>query len=256
KGKIFFKGRDLLTLNRREIKRIRGNRIAMIFQEPMTSLNPVYTTGFQIEEVLKKHRGMKKKEAREMAIQMLDRVGIPEPAARARDYPHQMSGGMMQRVMIAMALSCEPELLIADEPTTALDVTIQAQILDLLNKLKEEIGTTILLITHDLGVVAETAKSVMVMYAGKSVEMTSARELFTRPLHPYTVGLFESLPKLGKARVRLKPIGGSVPSLINLPPGCAFQDRCFKVKEDCKKHAPPWTEHTGGHWIRCWHPME
>ncbi|MBU2643529.1 ABC transporter ATP-binding protein [bacterium] len=256
KGKIFFKGQDLLTLNRREIKRIRGNRIAMIFQEPMTSLNPVYTTGFQIEEVLKKHRGMKKKEAREMAIQMLDRVGIPEPAARARDYPHQMSGGMMQRVMIAMALSCEPELLIADEPTTALDVTIQAQILDLLNKLKEEIGTTILLITHDLGVVAETAKSVMVMYAGKSVEMTSARELFTRPLHPYTVGLFESLPKLGKARVRLKPIGGSVPSLINLPPGCAFQDRCFKVKEDCKTHAPPWTEHTGGHWIRCWHPME
>jgi peptide/nickel transport system ATP-binding protein/oligopeptide transport system ATP-binding protein len=255
-GKILFQDRDLLTLSQKEIRRIRGNRIAMIFQEPMSSLNPVYTTGYQIEEVLKKHRGLKPKAARETAIRMLDKVGIPEPAIRAKDYPHQMSGGMMQRVMIAMALSCQPDLLIADEPTTALDVTIQAQILELLNKLKEEIGTSILLITHDLGVVAETAKSVMVMYAGKAVEKATVRELFNRPLHPYTVGLFNSLPKLGKTRVRLQPIGGTVPSLINLPIGCAFQDRCFKVKPDCRKTAPPWTETTNGHWLRCWHPME
>ncbi len=255
-GKILFQGKDLLTLGRKEIKRIRGNQIAMIFQEPMTSLNPVYTTGFQIEEVLKKHRGMNKKEAREIAIEMLDKVGIPEPSARARDYPHQMSGGMMQRVMIAMALSCHPELMIADEPTTALDVTIQAQILDLLNKLKEEIGTSILLITHDLGVVAETAKTVYVMYAGKVVERADVRELFTRPLHPYTLGLFESLPKTGKADVRLQPIRGTVPSLINLPEGCAFQDRCFKVKDECRNQVPPWKEQHNGHGFRCWFPTE
>jgi oligopeptide/dipeptide ABC transporter ATP-binding protein len=255
-GKIFFQGRDLLTLDQKEIIKIRGNRIAMIFQEPMSSLNPVFTVGFQIEEVLRKHRGMNKKEAREMAIHMLDRVGIPEPKARSRNYPHQMSGGMMQRVMIAMALSCEPELLIADEPTTALDVTIQAQILDLLNKLQEETGASILLITHDLGVVAEMARRVMVMYAGKAVEKATAGELFGKPLHPYTVGLFNSLPKIGKSRERLKPIPGNVPSLINLPPGCPLQDRCFKVEDNCRSLEPPWTEHSGGHWVRCWHPME
>jgi peptide/nickel transport system ATP-binding protein/oligopeptide transport system ATP-binding protein len=255
-GKIFFQGRDLLTLNQKEIIKIRGDRIAMIFQEPMSSLNPVFTVGFQIEEVLRKHRRMNKKEAREMAVHMLDRVGIPEPEVRSRNYPHQMSGGMMQRVMIAMALSCEPELLIADEPTTALDVTIQAQILDLLNKLQEETGASILLITHDLGVVAEMARHVMVMYAGKAVERAAAGELFGKPLHPYTVGLFDSLPKIGRSRERLKPIPGNVPSLINLPPGCPLQDRCIKAEDDCRGLEPPWTEHSGGHWVRCWHPME
>jgi peptide/nickel transport system ATP-binding protein/oligopeptide transport system ATP-binding protein len=255
-GTILFQNQDLLKVKEDEIRRIRGNQISMIFQEPMTSLNPVYTVGFQIQEVLRKHRNMNKKRARTAAVEMLSLVGIPEPHTRIDDYPHQLSGGMRQRVMIAMALSCHPELVIADEPTTALDVTIQAQILDLINTLKQEIGMSVLLITHDLGVVAETAQKVAVMYAGKIIEQAGVKELFAHPLHPYTLGLFESLPQIGGSQGRLKPIPGVVPNLINLPVGCSFQDRCFKVQENCRREAPPWEEYTPGHWLRCWHPVE
>ncbi|GAK58144.1 oligopeptide/dipeptide ABC transporter, ATPase subunit [Candidatus Vecturithrix granuli] len=254
-GKVLFHQQDLLQVSETEIRKIRGDRISMIFQEPMTSLNPVYTIGFQIQEVLRKHRKMTKKQAREAALDMLNLVGIPEPKARIDDYPHQLSGGMRQRVMIAMALSCHPELIIADEPTTALDVTIQAQILDLMNSLKKEIGMAVLLITHDLGVVAETAQYVAVMYAGKIVEQAPVKSLFAEPLHPYTVGLFDSLPQIGGSQGRLKPIPGVVPSLIDLPPGCAFQARCFRAQIDCQQ-TPPWIAYQPGHWFRCWHPME
>ena len=254
-GKILFHNQDLLQASEEKIRKIRGDRISMIFQEPMTSLNPVYTVGFQIQEVLRKHRHKTKKQAREAAIDMLNLVGIPEPTARIDDYPHQLSGGMRQRVMIAMALSCHPELIIADEPTTSLDVTIQAQILDLMNSLKKEIGMAVLLITHDLGVVAETAQYVAVMYAGKIVEQAPVKQLFAHPLHPYTVGLFESLPQIGGSQGRLRPIPGVVPSPLDLPPGCAFQARCFRAKKDCQQ-TPPWIAHQPGHWFRCWHPVE
>jgi oligopeptide/dipeptide ABC transporter ATP-binding protein len=251
-GEILFEERDLVRMSPSRMRRIRGNEISMIFQEPMTSLNPVYTVGFQIEEVIRKHRGMGKKEARSEAVNMLGLVGIPEPGSRLDDYPHQMSGGMRQRVMIAMALSCHPKIMIADEPTTALDVTIQAQILELIARLKEEIGMSVLLITHDLGVVAEICQRVAVMYAGKMVESADVGELFSRPSHPYTVGLFNSLPKLGG---ELHPIPGVVPSPLHLPRGCAFRDRCSGEQAGCAE-APPWREIRPGHRVRCWESVE
>jgi len=254
-GRILFDGKDLATVGPAEIRRIRGNRISMIFQEPMTSLNPVYTIGFQIEEVLRKHRGMSRAEARAEAARTLGLVGMPEPAARLDDYPHQFSGGMRQRAMIAMALACRPALMIADEPTTALDVTIQAQILDLIARLKQEFGMSVLLITHDLGVVAEICRNVAVMYAGKVVESAGVDELFSRPAHPYTVGLFNSLPRVGGRSGGLKPIPGVVPSLAGLPPGCVFQDRCFRRHAACGEE-PPWCEIAPGHHARCWKPLE
>jgi len=254
-GRILFDGRDLATLSEAEIRKIRGNRISMIFQEPMTSLNPVYTIGFQIEEVLRRHRGMQRAAARAEAARVLGLVGMPEPAARLDDYPHQLSGGMRQRAMIAMALACQPALMIADEPTTALDVTIQAQILDLIARLKQETGMSVLLITHDLGVVAEICRKVAVMYAGKVVESAEVGELFARPAHPYTVGLFNSLPHVGGRGGVLKPIPGVVPSLVNLLPGCAFQERCFRRHDACRKE-PPWRDIAPGHHARCWAPLE
>jgi oligopeptide/dipeptide ABC transporter ATP-binding protein len=253
-GQILFNGRDLVQVSTAEMRRIRGNDISMIFQEPMTSLNPVYPVGYQIQEVLRKHRRMKKRAARDEASRVLGLVGIPEPRARLDDYPHQMSGGMRQRIMIAMALSCHPQIMIADEPTTALDVTIQAQILDLIGRLKEEIGMAVLLITHDLGVVAEICRQVVVMYAGKLVESAGVGELFAHPAHPYTVGLFESLPKIGGRQGVLRSIPGMVPSLLNLPPGCAFQDRCFNASGECRQD-PLWREVAPGHRIRCWNPV-
>ncbi|MFU8768167.1 MAG: ABC transporter ATP-binding protein [Desulfotignum sp.] len=253
-GQILFKGQDLVTAPLSVIRNIRGNQISMIFQEPMTSLNPVYNVGFQIMEPLKKHRGMKTAAARQEAAGLLDLVGIPEPFARLDDYPHQFSGGMRQRVMIAMALACRPDLMIADEPTTALDVTIQAQILELMKQLQKEIGMAIMLITHDLGVVAETCHRVVVMYAGKMVESADVTMLFTRPAHPYTRGLFDSLPRRG-CTGPLPTIRGAVPSLLNLPPGCTFQDRCDIAESRCRQ-APPWQEVTEGHGVRCWHPLE
>ena len=252
-GEIFFKGRDLVRVKRAEMSRIRGNEISMIFQEPMTSLNPVYTTGFQIMEPLRKHRGMGKTQARKEAIQLLDLVGIPEPDSRVDDYPHQLSGGMRQRVMIAMALACHPALMIADEPTTALDVTIQAQILELMKHLQTEIGMALMLITHDLGVVAETCHRVAVMYTGKIVETAPVDMLFANPAHPYTRGLFESLPKPGSEHT-LIAIPGAVPSLMNLPRGCAFQDRCRFGDEQCLEE-PPWKEVRSGHMALCWRPL-
>jgi oligopeptide/dipeptide ABC transporter ATP-binding protein len=254
-GQILFNGRDLVQVSPADMRRIRGNDISMIFQEPMTSLNPVYPVGFQIQEVLRKHRRMKKRAARDEASRVLGLVGIPEPRARLDDYPHQMSGGMRQRIMIAMALSCHPQIMVADEPTTALDVTIQAQILDLIGRLKEEIGMAVLLITHDLGVVAEICRRVVVMYAGKLAESADVGELFAHPAHPYTVGLFESLPKIGGRQGVLRPIPGVVPSLLDLPPGCAFQDRCFNAGSECRQD-PLWREVRPNHWIRCWNPVE
>ncbi|MBC7358631.1 MAG: ABC transporter ATP-binding protein [Desulfacinum sp.] len=255
-GRILYDGVDLVSLPESAMRRIRGNEISMIFQEPMTSLNPVYTVGFQIREVLKKHRGLEKDEARREAVRMLSLVGIPDPESRVDDYPHQMSGGMRQRAMIAMALACRPRILIADEPTTALDVTIQAQILDLMGRLKEEFGMAVLLITHDLGVVAETCRRVVVMYAGKAVEEADVEELFDVPSHPYTVGLFASLPRIGGKRGKLTPIPGTVPSLDRLPPGCAFQERCPRAEGPCLQEPPPWTAVSEGHRVRCWHPVE
>jgi oligopeptide/dipeptide ABC transporter ATP-binding protein len=254
-GQIFFKGKDLTALPEARMRRIRGNEISMIFQEPMTSLNPVYTVGFQIVEAVRRHRHMDRRAAREEAVRMLSLVGIPEPAARVDDYPHQLSGGMRQRVMIAMALSCRPAVMIADEPTTALDVTIQAQILELMNRLKAEIGMAVMFITHDLGVVAETCQRVAVMYTGRIVETSDVRTLFHRPAHPYTVGLFQSLPQIGGRQGRLRPIPGAVPSLLRLPAGCAFQKRCFRSDDQCCQD-PPWTAVGPEHWVRCWHPME
>jgi oligopeptide/dipeptide ABC transporter ATP-binding protein len=253
-GRILFDGKDLAKVGEAEIRRIRGNRISMIFQEPMTSLNPVYTIGYQIEEVLRRHRGMNRAESRAEAARTLGLVGMPEPEARLDDYPHQFSGGMRQRSMIAMALACRPALMIADEPTTALDVTIQAQILDLIARLKQEFGMSVLLITHDLGVVAEICRKVTVMYAGKAVESAGVDALFNRPAHPYTVGLFNSLPRVGGRAGVLKPIPGAVPSLANLPPGCAFQDRCFQRHEACREE-PPWQPIAAGHHARCWKPL-
>ena len=255
-GEILFKGRNLLELTEDEMRKIRGNRISMIFQEPMTSLNPVFTVGNQIQETLMLHHGLSKKESHEKSIEMLKLVNIPSPERAVGRYPHELSGGMRQRVMIAMALACNPEILIADEPTTALDVTIQAQILDLMNKLKEELGMAIILITHNLGVIAETVKRVIVMYAGKIVEEAKTKTLFENPQHPYTVGLLKSIPILGdkirRGKVRLNEIAGVVPSLYELPPGCKFSTRCPSVMDICREKEPGLKEIEAGHFSSCW----
>ncbi|BDG61252.1 ABC transporter ATP-binding protein [Caldinitratiruptor microaerophilus] len=238
-GEILFEGRDLLKLSEAEMRRIRGNEISMIFQEPMTSLNPVFTVGDQIAEAIMLHQGLSRRDAMARAVEMLRHVGIPAPEKRVRDYPHQMSGGMRQRVMIAMALSCNPKLLIADEPTTALDVTIQAQILDLMRRLKAELGMAILLITHDLGVVAEMAERVVVMYAGKVVEEGDVYSIFRNPLHPYTEGLLRSIPRLDETRERLHVIEGVVPNPMHMPKGCRFHPRCPYATDTCREVEPP-----------------
>lgn len=248
-GKILFEGKNLLDLTEDQMRGVRGNRIALIPQDPMTSLNPVYTVGAQIMEAVLLHQKCSKEEARRKAIDVLSRVRIPEAASRVDEYPHQFSGGMRQRVMIAMALACEPELLIADEPTTALDVTVQAQILDLLRDIQKEKGTAIVLITHDLGVVAEMCDTVAVMYAGSVVEYATVEELFRNPRHPYTVGLMNSLPKPGADR--LIPIDGQPPSLVNLPSGCRFANRCPLKESRCEEAVPPLEEKTKGHVARC-----
>ena len=250
-GEILFNGEDLLKKNHKEMEKIRGDRISMIFQEPMTSLNPVYRIKDQIMENILTHEKVSKEEAYKRAVKMLELVGIPDPEKRAHDYPHQMSGGMRQRVMIAMALSCHPELLIADEPTTALDVTIQAQILDLINRLRNELGMAVLLITHDLGVVAETADRVVVMYCGRVVEQASVMQLFTKPLHPYTRGLMDSIPRLDEDRERLYMIKGIVPDPTNLPKGCPFADRCDHSMNKCREHMPKLVEKEEGSQDRC-----
>ena len=250
-GQILFDGQDLLSLSESEMRKVRGNKISMIFQEPMTSLNPVYTIGYQVGEVFTIHKGATRKQAREMSIEMLRQVKIPSPEKRVDEYPHQLSGGMRQRVMIAMALACRPQLLIADEPTTALDVTIQAQIIHLMNELQQEIGMSTMLITHDLGVVAETCDDVAVMYAGRIVEKTTARELFSNPKHPYTLGLLDSIPKLGHKQDRLKTIPGLVPSIGNYPTGCRFQERCPFADDQCKQNDPQLKNVSAGHQVAC-----
>lgn len=251
-GRILFQGEDLVQKSGAEMRAIRGNSIAMIFQDPMTSLNPVLTIGEQITENIKLHQGLGKKEAWAKAVQMLMKVGIPDAVQRAKAYPHQFSGGMRQRAMIAMALSCNPKLLIADEPTTALDVTIQAQILDLMRQLKEEFHTSIMLITHDLGVVAELCDQVLVMYAGRPVEFAGLHSLFTQPRHPYTWGLLRSIPRLDEeTKRRLEPIVGQPPDLRNLPAGCRFAGRCPKVTERCWAEVPELRALTPGHKVAC-----
>ncbi len=259
-GEIRLAGRDLLKISEEEMRAVRGNEISMIFQEPMTSLNPVITIGKQIAEALILHRNLDRKAAMNRAIEMLDLVRIPEPAQRAREYPHQLSGGMRQRAMIAMALACNPKVLIADEPTTALDVTIQAQILELIVELQREFSAAVILITHDLGVVAETAHRVIVMYAGRKVEEAEVGELFSRPMHPYTVGLMASIPRLDLMRGeaerstdRLQEIPGIVPPLFDLPSGCAFAPRCSRADDRCRRERPAYEEKRTGHWAACWH---
>ncbi|MGW8114363.1 ABC transporter ATP-binding protein [Caproicibacterium sp. NSD3] len=250
-GEIIYNGQDLLKLSQKEMQKIRGDKISMIFQEPMTSLNPVYRVGDQITESILTHMKISKEEAKKRAIKMLETVGIPSPADRFNDYPHQMSGGMRQRVMIAMALSCDPELLIADEPTTALDVTIQAQILDLLKQMRDKFHMAVLLITHDLGVVAETADRVLVMYCGQVVEEADVKELFEKPLHPYTLGLLKSIPRLeDESKEPLYMIKGMVPNPLHMPSGCPFSDRCERCMERCRKEMPELQE-MNGHKVRC-----
>ncbi len=252
-GEVTFNGQDLLALDDSEMRRIRGKDMAMIFQEPMTSLNPVLTIGKQLTEALMLHLGMDQNAANDRAGELLEMVGIPEGAGRLGDYPHQFSGGMRQRVMIAMALSCDPKMLIADEPTTALDVTIQAQILELVKKLGEETGTAVLIITHNLGVVARYADRVNVMYAGKIIERGTAREIYTNPRHPYTIGLLNSVPRLDEPRKeQLAPIEGSPPDLIGLPIGCAFRPRCKYAIDRCAVEYPPLLEVAEGHTAACW----
>ena len=253
-GRVELEGQNLLELGEEPMRAVRGGRISMIFQEPMSSLNPVFTCGSQIVEAIRLHRGLGGGAARRQAVEMLHKVGIPDAAQRFGEYPHQLSGGMRQRVMIAMALSCGPQLLIADEPTTALDVTIQAQILDLLRQLQQREALSILLITHDLAVVAETADEVGVMYASKMVELADAAELFTRPLHPYTQGLFRSLPRLGATQTRLEAIGGNVPNPLAFPTGCKFHPRCPTGRNLARCHSaePALREVRPGHWSACW----
>jgi peptide/nickel transport system ATP-binding protein len=253
-GSVMWQGRDLVSLGIDEMRRIRGKEIAIVFQEPMTSLNPVYTVGDQIAEVIRQHENLNRRDAMDRAIEMLRLVNIPTPERRVRDYPHQFSGGMRQRVMIAMALSCDPKLLIADEPTTALDVTIQAQILDLLGEMKSRFGMAIMLITHAMGVVAETAQRVVVMYAGKVVEEAPVDRLFANPLHPYTQGLIRSIPRIDSSagkKQRLEAIGGMVPSLIDPPPGCRFAPRCKFAQPECIAEVPEPREVEPGHKVAC-----
>ena len=251
-GRILFKGDDVVAMSDAKVRRLRGDRIAMIFQDPMTSLNPVYRVGHQVGESLILHKGMKRREAFERTVELLDMVGIPRPRERARDYPHQFSGGMRQRAMIAMALACDPDILIADEPTTALDVTIQAQILELMIKMQERTGAAIIMITHDLGVVADMADRVMVMYAGRQVEYGTAEEVFYRPKHPYTWGLLASLPRhdVGE-KGTLSPISGQPPSLIHVPPGCAFHPRCPHARVVCREQTPGLVDVGEGHVSAC-----
>jgi len=251
-GEIIFDGKNIVNYSESEMRKLRGNSMSMIFQEPMTSLNPVFTIGNQISEVFQIHQGLSKKEALKQSIEMLDLVKIPAPEKRVHEYPHQLSGGMRQRVMIAMALACKPKLLIADEPTTALDVTIQAQILDLMARLQDELGMAILMITHDLGVVAEVCDYVMVMYAGRIVEQAPVKELFTNPQHPYTIGLLESIPKLGKKVDVLPTIPGTVPSLLELGKGCHFNGRCHLATDKCKESIPPMETFSKDHGAACW----
>jgi peptide/nickel transport system ATP-binding protein len=256
-GRVRFQGRDLLELSERAMRDIRGNDISMIFQEPMTSLNPVLTVGRQIAETLTLHRGLDRAAAKARAIEMLRLVGIPDPARRIEQYPHELSGGMRQRIMIAMALACDPKLLIADEPTTALDVTVQAQILDLLRQLKAKTGTAIILITHSLGVVAEMAQRVVVMYGGRKVEEAPVDALFARPRHPYTQALLGSVPRLrsslsASSKDRLAEIPGVVPSLKEAIPGCIFAPRCVYATARCRQSYPPLEQKAGGHWVACW----
>jgi peptide/nickel transport system ATP-binding protein len=259
-GSISLDGVDILSLNDEELRAMRGRDISMIFQEPMTSLNPVMTIGRQLGEVLKLHQTLSKSELQKKVVALLSLVRIPEAAQRARQYPHQLSGGMRQRVMIAIALACNPKVLIADEPTTALDVTVQAQILELIVDLQKKLGTAVILITHDLGLVAQTAQRVIVMYAGRKVEEAAVEALFANPQHQYTRGLMASLPRLGLLRGetaatnRLQEIPGIVPPLTNLPPGCAFAPRCPRADERCRGENPPYEEKSMGHWAACWHP--
>ena len=253
-GKILFDGQDLLQKSEKDMCDIRGNVISMVYQEPMTSLNPVFTIGMQLREALHIHQGLSRRQADERAAHMLSLVGIPDPVARLKDYPHQLSGGMRQRIMIAMALCCEPQLLLADEPTTALDVTIQAQILDLMRKLKRELGMTILFITHDLGVVAEMADRVIVMYAGRIVEEAPVRDLFARPLHPYTEGLITCIPKIEDDVPRLNVITGMVPPPTDFPPGCRFHPRCPYVQPLCSAKTPEMTQHNASK-VDCHFPL-
>jgi len=259
-GSIRLDNVDILSLDDDEMRAMRGRDISMIFQEPMTSLNPVMTIGRQIGEVLKLHQTLTNSELRKKVVALLSLVRIPEPAQRAREYPHQLSGGMRQRVMIAIALACNPKVLIADEPTTALDVTVQAQILELIVDLQKKLGTAVILITHDLGLVAQTAQRVIVMYAGRKVEEAAVGALFAGPQHQYTRGLMASLPRLGLLRGetastgRLQEIPGMVPPLTNLPAGCAFAPRCPRADERCAAENPPYEEKTAGHWAACWHP--
>jgi oligopeptide/dipeptide ABC transporter ATP-binding protein len=252
-GELLFEGKNILKLSESEMRNIRGNKISMIFQEPMTSLNPVFTVGDQVAEAIRLHEKLSQREVRERVIEAFRLVRIPAPESRIKEYPHQMSGGMRQRVMIAMALACHPKLMIADEPTTALDVTIQAQILDLMNKLKEETGASILFITHDLGVISEMAQKVAVMYAGKIMEEADVETLFAEPRHPYTIGLMNSIPILGigKKKRRLSTIAGVVPSLFKLPEGCLFHDRCLVTEKECSRLEPPIIDLGHGHFVRC-----
>lgn len=252
-GEIRFEGRDLLALKESEMLSVRGNKISMIFQEPMTSLNPVFTVGAQIAEVFRIHRAMSRREAFDAAVEMLTRVNIPDAARRAKEYPHQMSGGMRQRVMIAMALACNPALLIADEPTTALDVTVQAQILKLMEEMQSEFGSSIMMITHDLGVIAETSDEVAVMYAGQVVEQASTVELFERPLHPYTQGLMGSVPRIDRVEKagKLHTIGGNVPDPSAFPAGCRFHPRCPHATDQCRSQAPELEQAGADHSVRC-----
>jgi oligopeptide/dipeptide ABC transporter ATP-binding protein len=252
-GKILFEETDLVPIPEERMQKIRGNRIGMIFQEPMTSLNPVFTIGNQIEESVVLHKKMSGAEAREHAISMLERVGIPAPAQRYSEYPHQLSGGMRQRVMIAMALACNPSLLIADEPTTALDVTVQAQILELIKHLQEEFGMAVIMITHDLGVIAEVATRVAVMYASKVVEYAPVKDVYASPMHPYTLGLLRSIPQLGGDKGRLATIEGTVPPPTHYPKGCHFCTRCPFADEQCWQQEPPLVEMSPAHTVACWH---
>jgi len=253
-GEMLFSGVDLLKLRESEMRKIRGGEISMIFQEPMTSLNPVYDIGDQISETIRLHQQISRSEAYDRTIEMLRLVKIPSPEKRIKEYPHKMSGGMRQRVMIAMALACHPKVMIADEPTTALDVTIQAQILDLIQQLREEVGTSIILITHDLGVIAENAERVAVMYTGKIVEHASVADLFLNPSHPYTRGLLESTPRMDMdvSSTKLASIPGIVPSLTDLPSGCSFHDRCSRARGECSQSQPSFVEVDRGHYVRCW----
>lgn len=252
-GKVIFDGEDLLSKKRKELKNIRGNKISMIYQEPMTSLNPMLKIGYQIKEALTIHKKMKGKEAKEKAIELLRKVDIPEPEKRYNSYPYELSGGMRQRVMIAMALICNPKLLIADEPTTALDVTIQAEILELIKDLKTEYDMSVLFITHDLGVVTNIADRILVMYSGEIREIADTKELYNNPLHPYTVGLMKCIPRLNDPTKKLYTIEGNVPDLLKETKGCAFYPRCERRMEKCKDNKPSLVEHSKGHFVRCWH---